>query len=75
MIRVNQDEDCPSEDFNEGQPSGKCWGDGHYKCDDCVFFRQDFKADPTKRERLLAAQSFVIEVYSMNKDLTVSRVI
>jgi len=75
MIRVSNEEDCPTEDFTEGHSSGKCWGDGHYKCDDCIFFRVDFKNDHTKRDRLLAAQSFVIKIYSMNNDLTVSRII
>ena len=74
MIRISRDEDCPSEDFEEGSASGKCWSDGHYKCNDCVFFRADFKADPTKREKLLAAQNFV-RIYTLNNDLTVSRVI
>lgn len=74
MIRINLDEDCPSEDFSEGQPSGTCWGDGHYKCDDCMLFRADFKSDPTKRDRLLAGQGF-IKIYTLNNDLTFEQVI
>lgn len=74
MIRINQDEECPTVDFMEGHSSGKCWGDGHYKCDDCVLFRADFKADQTKRDKLLTAQGFV-RIYALNNDLTVSRVI
>lgn len=75
MTRINKEEDCPTEEFTEGQPSGKCWGDGHYKCGDCVLFRADFKNDHTKRDRLLAAQSFVIELFRLNDDQTVSRII
>lgn len=74
MIRVSEHEDCPTEDFTEGTPEGKCWGDGHYKCDNCIFFRADFKADSTLREKLLAAQSF-IRIYSMNPDQSLTRII
>jgi len=34
---------CPSNDFTEGEPSGKCWGDGHYLCQSCKWYRADFK--------------------------------
>jgi len=34
---------CPSDDFKEGMPQGKCWGDGHYRCQSCQFYRADFK--------------------------------
>jgi hypothetical protein len=59
MMRISEEDDCPTEDFTPGIPEGKCWGDGHYKCDDCVFFRADFKADSTLRDRLLAGQRFI----------------
>ena len=35
--------ECPTNDFTEGQPQGKCWGDGHYRCNDCKHYREDFK--------------------------------
>jgi hypothetical protein len=35
--------ECPSSDFEPGKASGKCWGDGHYQCPDCVHYREDFK--------------------------------
>lgn len=34
---------CPSNDFEEGEPSGKCWGDGHYLCQSCKWYRADLK--------------------------------
>ena len=41
---INTAEDfCPSNDFKEGNPQGKCWGCGHYLCRECLFYRQDFK--------------------------------
>lgn len=36
------EDECPSEEFNEGAPSGTCWGDGHYLCETCKLFRSDF---------------------------------
>ena len=35
-------EDCPSNDFKEGKPQGKCWGCGHYLCRECLHYREDF---------------------------------
>jgi len=35
-------EPCPTNDFEQGTPSGKCWGDGHCLCKDCVNYRADF---------------------------------
>jgi hypothetical protein len=42
-LRINENEDCPSCDFEQGEPSGKCWGDGHYQCNNCIHYREDFK--------------------------------
>lgn len=36
-------EECPTNDFRHGSPNGNCWGDGHYHCQDCVHYREDFK--------------------------------
>ena len=38
-----EDEECPSNDFDIGEPHGKCWGDGHYECKNCINYREDFK--------------------------------
>jgi len=38
-----KDEECPSESFEKGDASGKCWGDGHYRCKECKHYRADFK--------------------------------
>jgi hypothetical protein len=35
--------DCPSNDFKQGEPQGKCWGNGHYQCKECIYYRKDFK--------------------------------
>lgn len=44
MKRDNDPEnECPTEDFLSGEPSGKCWGDGHYECGNCINYRADFK--------------------------------
>lgn len=37
------EDECPTNDFSPGNPSGQCWGDGHYKCKECKFYREDFK--------------------------------
>ena len=39
----NPTEDCPTNDFTLGEPSGQCWGDGHYMCKLCKHYRLDFK--------------------------------
>lgn len=38
-----EDEQCPSNDFEQGEPAGKCWGDGHHRCKVCKHYREDFK--------------------------------
>lgn len=37
------DEQCPTNDYKQGKPQGKCWGDGHYLCQSCKWYRADFK--------------------------------
>ena len=37
-----EDIECPSNDFEPGTPNGKCWGDGHYQCNTCINYREDF---------------------------------
>ena len=50
-------EDCPSNDFKSGEPQGKCWGDGHYLCNECQYLRKDFKGDGwMKRDRMIEMQ-------------------
>ena len=36
---ITPEEKCPSDDFKEGTPQGKCEGDGHYDCKRCVHYR------------------------------------
>lgn len=43
-------DDCPSNDYEIGVPQGQCWGDGHYLCDNCKHFRNDFFKDKEFRE-------------------------
>jgi hypothetical protein len=38
-----EEDNCPSNDFKVGQSQGKCWGDGHYRCKECLHYRADFK--------------------------------
>jgi len=47
----DQNEQCPEDDFELGTPKGTCWGDGHYTCDECKHFRQDFTGDEGKEKR------------------------
>ena len=50
-------ESCPTDDYKNGDPNGKCWGDGHYMCNNCKHFRPDFKGDGwKKRDNLLQGQ-------------------
>lgn len=39
---MDDNEECPSNDFTLGTPSGSCWGDGHYRCKECIYYRNDF---------------------------------
>jgi hypothetical protein len=56
MVRISDDEDCPTHDFDRGEAQGKCWSDGHYLCTVCKHFRADFKTNPDLREILLDGQ-------------------
>lgn len=56
MVRISEEEDCPTNDFELGESQGTCWGDGHHKCVFCKHFRADFKADETLRDKLLHGQ-------------------
>ena len=33
--------DCPSNEFEAGEPSGKCDGNGHYQCKGCVHYNPE----------------------------------
>lgn len=35
-IRDSIINDCPSQDYEPGTPSGNCDGDGHYQCNGCI---------------------------------------
>jgi hypothetical protein len=34
--------DCPSNSFKYGKPSGTCWSDGHYICNNCKNLKPEF---------------------------------
>lgn len=38
-----EEDDCPTNDFIDGKSNGNCWGDGHYRCQNCIHYRADFK--------------------------------
>ena len=42
-MQLEQEIHCPTNDFKQGDSSGTCWGNGHYQCKECVFYRKDFK--------------------------------
>ena len=69
-INRPEGEECPSDDFKIGTPAGKCWGDGHYMCDECKYFRKDFVGAEgvKKRDNLLAGQTMV-NVYTVEEVL------
>jgi hypothetical protein len=58
------DFNCPTNDFVEGKPIGKCWGDGHYMCNYCKHLRSDFKFNNKKRELLTQGQGGLIISYN-----------
>jgi hypothetical protein len=58
-IRRPHGEECPTDEYEIGSPNGKCWGDGHYFCDLCAHFRNDFKADASLRDKLLQGQGVI----------------
>ena len=35
MIRDSIEDDCPTNDYTPGIPSGTCESDGHYMCEEC----------------------------------------
>jgi len=39
---MNKSEECPTKEYTPGEPSGKCWGNGHYQCNNCICYRKDF---------------------------------
>lgn len=43
VVRSSIEEDCPSEDFDPGEPSGECDGDGHYLCRECIHWNKETK--------------------------------
>lgn len=53
MVKEMKHPDCPTDDFTNGEPNGKCWGDGHYMCNDCKHFRPDFKGDGWMKKNLV----------------------
>ena len=56
MENMQEHIDCPTEDFTSGEPNGKCWGDGHYLCNNCKFLRPDFKNNWELRSDLIEGQ-------------------
>ena len=58
---------CPTNEFSDGIPQGKCWGNGHYMCNQCKHFRQDFVGDGyIKRDELLQGQGY-IQILTLKK--------
>jgi hypothetical protein len=47
--------DCPSNSFKYGKPSGICWSDGHYMCNDCQNLKPEF-IDKNNLDKALSAQ-------------------
>ena len=41
MQRDNVQDDCPTRDFEIGEPGGMCFGDGHFMCLKCKNLRAD----------------------------------
>lgn len=60
-MKKNQDE-CPSNDFEQGEPNGKCFGDGHYRCKECIHYRADFKK---------GGQDFIDFVHTYQNGITI----
>lgn len=46
--------ECPSNDYIKGTPSGKCWGCGHYLCNECA--NLDERINPETYHNLMMAQ-------------------
>ncbi len=61
MIRDNDEaDDCPTQEFTPGEPSGKCWSDGHYECNSCQHLRPEFKDNWRLRSDVIEAQHWVV---------------
>jgi len=60
---MNKVDQCPSNDFEQGNANGRCWGDGHYRCKVCKHYRADFKRN---------GQEYIDFVHVMNKQVEIS---
>lgn len=40
VIRDSVEDDCPSQDYEPGEPNGECQSDGHYLCAGCIHFNK-----------------------------------
>lgn len=56
--------ECPSNDYLKGCPSGKCWGCGHYLCYECA--NLDRRINAETYENLMAAQGG-LQIIIVNK--------
>jgi len=61
MQKMNE---CPSNDYVKGTPTGKCWGCGHYLCYECV--NLDRRITPESYHNLMMAQGG-LQIIIVNK--------
>lgn len=57
--KENTRKNCPFNSFKYGQPSGKCWSDGHYKCSYCQHLNPIF-LDKEKLDMAYRSQNGII---------------
>lgn len=66
LITINDGEECPSDDFKQGIANGQCWGDGHYRCGECIHYRPDFKANGSEYIDWVYRQQGGLTINGMN---------
>ena len=53
---ILEEDNCES--FTLGQPKGQCDSDGHYMCQECKYYREDFFKGGQEYKDLFFAPSF-----------------
>lgn len=56
---------CPTNDYKIGMPNGKCYSNGHYKCNNCIhlnprFLNKQYLNDVLTGQGLYIVNSFKI---------------
>ena len=54
---------CPTDDYVEGKPNGKCWGCRHYLCKECVYLDPEYISDEAFENAMIGQGLIQFTVY------------